>query len=101
VCERGDRVLVDLPVEIDRCLEDIVRALNDAGIRTRYCCCGHHHDRCGIVSLADGRSIAIGDHESVEDARMLMASMDRLEPGHEGRVEIRNFEARIVRRDDG
>lgn len=42
----------------DPCLVPLVRALNDAGIRTVASCCGHGH-RPGNIALADGRALVI------------------------------------------
>lgn len=43
---------------IDRCIAPIVQALNDAGIYTANCCCGH--GECdGEIILHDGRVLTI------------------------------------------
>ena len=42
----------------DPCIAPIVRALNDAGIRTVASCCGHGHQH-GNVALEDGRELVI------------------------------------------
>lgn len=45
-------------VKIDACIAPIVRALNEAGIRTDDSCCGHGEVE-GYISLHDGRVIRI------------------------------------------
>jgi hypothetical protein len=45
-------------VEIDRCISGLVEVLNNIGMRTISCCCGHgKHRPC--INLQDGRSIVI------------------------------------------
>ena len=52
------------PVEVDACIAPIVRALNDAGVPTRACCCGHGK-RPGNIALADGRElVVVPDYET-------------------------------------
>jgi len=46
-------------VDVDRCVADIVAALNAANIGTVECCCGHGA-REGYILLHDGRVITIG-----------------------------------------
>lgn len=73
MCEHGDTVdvLVPIPADlshtgedrmalkpIDRCIAPIVRALNEAGIFTRSCCCGH--GKIGSIALQDGRELVLG-----------------------------------------
>lgn len=41
-------------VAIDRCIADLVDALNNAGILTANCCCGHGKGT-GSIALHDGR----------------------------------------------
>ncbi len=43
---------------IDACIADMVKALNDGGIKTRGCCCGHGVTT-GHINLMDGRLLAI------------------------------------------
>ena len=43
--------------KIDKCIAPIVRALNDGGIRTNACCCGHGGE--GRIDLYDGRILKI------------------------------------------
>jgi hypothetical protein len=51
---------------IDACIAPIVQALNDAGIYTANCCCGHGKAP-GWISLHDGRTVLIstGTEKSV------------------------------------
>lgn len=43
---------------IDACIAPIVKALNEGGVKTVSCCCGHGEGPGSIV-LADGRELAI------------------------------------------
>lgn len=72
----------------DPCIVGIVRALNDAGLRTIASCCGHGF-RPGNIVLADRREIMIA--RNFEEAR----AIDRLFP-----VDI-NGNAWQSRRDGG
>lgn len=45
-------------VGIDSCIADLVQALNDAGILTASCCCGHGKTE-GRIDLQDGRVLMI------------------------------------------
>lgn len=73
MCEHGDTVECLVPVHaedafegvltwkvkpVDRCLSDIVVALNRADILTRSCCCGHGRDQ-GSIILHDGRTLVL------------------------------------------
>jgi hypothetical protein len=44
--------------EVDRCIAPIVKALNDSGIYTSGCCCGHGESN-GSILLHDGRELII------------------------------------------
>lgn len=44
--------------QIDRCIADLVNALNYAGIRTVSSCCGHGRSD-GEIVLADGRTLVV------------------------------------------
>jgi hypothetical protein len=43
---------------VDSCIADIVQALNDAGLYTANCCCGHGKTD-GTILLHDGRKLII------------------------------------------
>ena len=43
---------------VDPCLQKLAQALNDAGMRTANCCCGHGHQPSSII-LQDGRYVVI------------------------------------------
>ena len=43
---------------VDKCIAPIVQALNDAGIYTAGCCCGHG-ETDGNIILHDGRLLTI------------------------------------------
>ena len=78
MCEQGDTVVLNLwipgrldhtgkgrmkPCDIDRCLANLVEALNTGGILTEACCCGHGK-RPGNIILGNGQVIEI--HETEE-----------------------------------
>lgn len=52
----------------DPCLYDMVKALNDAGIRTVASCCGHGF-RPGNIALADGRELVLA--RNFDEARYI------------------------------
>jgi hypothetical protein len=62
MCNRGTMTLIALKtgelVEVDSCLAPLVAALNDGGIPTRGCCCGHGVHN-GHVELVDGRLLIV------------------------------------------
>lgn len=77
MCEWGTEVqlLVPMPAElshtgefrwaikgIDACIAPIVQALNDAGIYTANCCCGHGKAE-GTIFLHDGRVLRIAKRD--------------------------------------
>jgi len=56
-----DEVLLNIggkSVGVDACIAPIVKALNDGGIKTIACCCGHA-SHAGSIILADGRELLI------------------------------------------
>lgn len=76
MCEWGNEVELRVPISarrsytgkfrwdtkgIDSCLADIVRVLNDAGIYTDECCCGHGKSD-GYLALHDGRVFLIPEN---------------------------------------
>lgn len=81
MCEWGDtlNVLVPIPAEashtgkfrwdkkpIDRCLVPFVKALNDAGLYTGGCCCGHDNpDQQKFIGLHDGTVLTFTQHDPV------------------------------------
>ncbi|HNT30338.1 MAG TPA: hypothetical protein PKL83_05290 [bacterium] len=68
MCEWGTDKIVKLykpmpvsgrnEIAVDSCLADLVQALNNAGIETTGCCCGHGKGD-GDIQLADGRILII------------------------------------------
>jgi len=54
-------------VGIDQCIAPIIKALNEAGIRTDYSCCGHG-DKEGVILLHDERVLMIKSPEEVREA---------------------------------
>jgi len=58
----------------DPCIEPLVRALNAAGIRTEWSCCGHGQ-RPGVIGLTDGRQLVIApDDETLARINALFPS---------------------------
>lgn len=77
MCEWGTQILlwVNIPAidsytgearwdykPVDLCIAPIVQALNDAGILTAGCCCGHGKSE-GSILLQDGRELFIRQRE--------------------------------------
>jgi hypothetical protein len=73
MCKYGNNILLRVPIPanlsytkksrweekgIDRCIAPIIQALNDAGIYTASCCCGHGKGD-GTIILHDGRILTI------------------------------------------
>ena len=65
MCEVGDTMMVMIPapdgrteVSVDRCIAPLVQALNDGGVKTVSCCCGHSKHP-GYIWLDDGRVLVI------------------------------------------
>ena len=52
-------------VGIDACIAPIIKALNDAGIKTINCCCGHGKSD-GSIMLADGRTLVILNSQTID-----------------------------------
>lgn len=49
---------------VDSCIADIVKVLNDAGLYTMTCCCGHGK-RSGEIKLYDGRNLIIRERSKL------------------------------------
>lgn len=67
MCKRGDMIEMRLPVvggirqgiaKIDRCIAPIIKALNDGGVTTIGCCCGHR-EQTGYIHLTGGRYLGV------------------------------------------
>jgi len=61
MCKWGDTVLVSSSgklYNVDRCISELVLALNRKGIKTVASCCGHGK-RPGNIVLEDGRELII------------------------------------------
>lgn len=73
MCEWGTEVILNVPIPadlsytgefrwdnkaIDACIAPIIDALNQAGIYTASCCCGHGKGEGSIV-LHDGRKLTV------------------------------------------
>jgi len=52
-------------IDVDSCIAPIVRALNEAGIKTIASCCGHG-ERVGIITLERGRNLLVLPDDSTE-----------------------------------
>jgi len=64
MCEQGNTKLIFANGEyrdVDRCIASLVQALNDFGINTVACCCGHGK-RPGNIALLDGRELIIASN---------------------------------------
>jgi hypothetical protein len=64
MCEHGNEIVLEIfgrKCKIDSCIVPLVQALNDAGIYTVSCCCGHGEEY-GHIWLRDGRVLVILDH---------------------------------------
>ncbi len=48
------------PVDVDPCIADIVRALNNGALSTSNSCCGHG-TQSGWIALSDGRTLLVFD----------------------------------------
>jgi hypothetical protein len=77
VCKYGSEVFLYVPIPahlshtgkfrwdwkaVDYCIAPLVQALNDAGIYTAGCCCGHGREDGNII-LHDGRTLTISGRE--------------------------------------
>lgn len=61
MCESVVKInLNDEEVEIDKCISDFVKILNDNGIETEFSCCGHEI-RPSTITLKDKRKIYIAN----------------------------------------
>lgn len=66
MCRRGTDALVKLnrprPVSgraetlVDACIAPLVQALNDAGVETLGCCCGHGREPGSVLFYQDGEA---------------------------------------------
>lgn len=59
---------------VDSCIAPIVQALNDAGIYTSGCCCGHGKAP-GNIHLHDGRIIEISSPDTPDPYEELQAAV--------------------------
>lgn len=55
---KGHLNKLNKPFYVDKCIADIVQALNDSGLSTSASCCGHNR-LDGSILLRDGRSLRI------------------------------------------
>jgi hypothetical protein len=92
MCRWGDTVTIEVEgrrFAVDRCIADLVRGLNLAGVRTVASCCGHGR-RPGSIILADGREFIIAP--DYETARKVEWAFDPLAQDQTERRRL-SFEA--------
>ena len=46
-------------VDVDACLAPLIQALNDAGVQTVGCCCGHGRGQGSVLIQQDARIIEL------------------------------------------
>jgi len=70
-------------IEVDACLVKTIVALNQAGVETTSCCCGHGI-RPGKIVLADGKEMMIvQDFETARKIELMFGGMyGRVKKGH-------------------
>jgi hypothetical protein len=61
-------ILNGQPVGIDKCIFDIICALNAEGLETVASCCGHGK-RAGSIILKDGRELVIFPKDVAREAK--------------------------------
>lgn len=66
---------------VDPCIQPLVQAINDAGILTLNCCCGHGM-RPGWIALEDGRQILIA--KDWDEMRVMDAGFPTLSVSEQG-----------------
>ena len=71
MCKHGKYKLMNMEVEIDECLVPLIKILQEHGIKTRACCCGHNEKHFGrrvnnhlILSL-EGAKVGIRNKNGV------------------------------------
>jgi len=80
--------LVDNTICADKCIADIVTALNQYGLETIGSCCGHGKTT-GIISLADGRNLIVS-----ADAAVIISLKSLVAHAYaEGTIDSENDEA--------
>ena len=47
MCKHGTYAIMNLEVEIDKCMVPLIKTLQKFGIKTTSCCCGHGEIRDG------------------------------------------------------
>jgi hypothetical protein len=55
-------------VELDECMADIVLFMNEMGIKTTSCCCGHGQYPPSIIA-SDGRDVRVFEFKHLRCAR--------------------------------
>jgi hypothetical protein len=80
MCEHGNEIICKVPIDpdlsftgkmrwekrgIDACIAPIINALNNAGIYTANCCCGHGKYDSTIL-LHDGRLLLIRKKRTID-----------------------------------
>jgi hypothetical protein len=80
MCEQGNTepVYANGDVrDVDHCIAPIVKALNEAGVATIACCCGHGV-RPGNIALVDGRELILA--RNYEEARAVDRAFPPINP---------------------
>lgn len=60
-------------VRIDRCIHELVAAVESAGLVPVASCCGHGQ-QCGVITLSDGRTLLIVENREMAE-RLVVESM--------------------------
>ena len=76
MCKHGDEVVITGSLTgkrfaVDRCIVELVAALNHAGITTVASCCGHG-ETVGTIALHDGRELLIVNYRQARAVEALI-----------------------------
>lgn len=81
MCKRGTVEVLEYDnkrFDVDKCIVPLVKALNDAGIKTVASCCGHKKIY-GNIALADGRELLIAEgYKQARKFEQFQAENERL-----------------------
>jgi hypothetical protein len=71
MCKHGNYAIMNLEVEIDKCMVPLIKALQKFGIKTRACCCGHGKRIDGkkinnhIILSAEGAEFGMKEEDGI------------------------------------
>jgi hypothetical protein len=114
MCKHGDEVILSVPIPanlsstgefewkekaVDSCIALIVKALNDAGVYTSGCCCGHGENDGNII-LHDGRTLIV-KHGGILESDSMEADSVRIGPFDYAVKFIEGLESHDKRKLDG